>query len=163
MRVDSVRVWEWGRQNLVQSKRRRSWEGIEEGISHKLPPGAPSIPFRSESLLGSISPLGSKQSRCYCGVEGAHTHTHTHTHTYTQTGTRVARTLQKTTFMQKEALQWLYFVKHIICQLQLKYKQQKIIFHLVSGYKIWLRHLTCTVMSNGGEILVCYKVLTCIK
>ena len=107
MRVDSVRAWEWGRENLVQSKRRRSWEGKEEGISHKLPPGAPSIPFRSESVLGSISPLGSKQSRCYCGVEEAHI----------QTGTSVARTLQKTTFVQKEVLHWFYCIKHIICQL----------------------------------------------
>jgi hypothetical protein len=96
---------------LVQSKRRRSWEGKEEGISHKLPPDAPSIPFRSESVLGSISPLGSKQSRCYSGVEEAHI----------QTGTRVGKTLQKTTLVLKEVLQWFYFVKHIICQRHLKY------------------------------------------
>jgi hypothetical protein len=42
-------------------------------------------------VLGSISPLGSKQSRCRCRLEGAHI----------QTGTRVAGTLQKTTFVQK--------------------------------------------------------------
>jgi hypothetical protein len=109
-----MRMWERGRENLVQSNRRSGSKGEEEGISRKLPRDSLSIPFRSESVLGSISRLGRKQSCCYGNGEGAHIHT----------GIRVARILQKTTSVQRKVLKWFYLIKQVMCIQERKYRKQ---------------------------------------
>lgn len=109
-----MRMWERGRENLVQSNRRSSWKGEEEGISRKLPRHSLSIQFRSESLLGSVSRLGRKQSRCCGNGEGTHIHT----------GTKVARTLQKTTSVQRKVLKSFYLIKQGMCIKKRKYRKK---------------------------------------
>lgn len=73
-----------------------------------------SIQFRSESVLGSISRLRRKQSRCCGNGEGTHIHT----------GTKVARTLQKTTSVQRKVLKWFYLIKQIMCIKKRKYRKK---------------------------------------
>lgn len=99
-----MRMWERGRENLVQSNRRSSWKGEEEGISRKLPRDSLSIPFRSESVLGSISRLGRKQSCCCGNGEGAHTHWH-----------QSRENTAENHFCTEKVLKWFYLIKQVMC------------------------------------------------